>query len=679
MRAFRTRIKRALADPILQEALRANAERRLVGRSKALKNLSFADQVRSEARVIRQASIQNLEVLLEQFTAQLKANGVVVHRAYDAIQAQSILVEIATAHQAKIIAKSKSMVSEEIGMNHALELMGFRVVETDLGEFIVQLRGEQPSHIVTPALHLKREQVAQTFADQLGMAYSIDVSDLNQAAHHSLREVFLAAEIGVSGVNFGVAESGTLCLLTNEGNGRMVTTLPRVHVALMGIERVVPRLVDLSPMLQLLPRSATGQILTSYVALLHGPRQAGDLEGPEERHVILVDNGRTSLLQGPLEEALLCIRCGACLNACPVFQGIGGHAYESTYPGPIGSVISPGFWGVNTYGQLAKASTLCGVCREVCPVDIDLPRMLLEVRQETQQRQASAGLLTIFIQLFTWAMSSSRRYSLTRQIASLASRFLPHKNGWIRWAPTPIAAWTKTRDLPPFITHDKLTIKPIAETLPPLPSRLPVQPTPVPVSDGSSQMLISSWIHRCREIDGDVILCKEDDLPEQLLEVLRTEDAQAVLLSPELAQVQPTLISCLNEAGIDLIHPAVPENVSPEQRKAVLHAFDEITVGITSTSAALAESGSILVSSAVVRANLASLLPRVHIAILREQDIYPDYATWIVENQKDAAERTTVIITGPSRTSDIEMTLSIGVHGPAQLIVFLLTETYDLA
>ena len=274
-----------------------------------------------------------------------------------------------------LIAKSKSMVSEEIELNHALEKEGIEVVETDLGEYIVQLRHERPSHIITPAAHLRKEQVGELFHEKLGIPYTVDIPTLTATARKVLREVFLTADIGLSGVNFGVAETGGICVVTNEGNGRMVTTLPPVHIALMGMERIVPNLDDLALMLSLLPRSATGQKLTVYTQLLHKPF------ADQQRHIILLDNGRTRLRNSPLKESLYCIRCGACLNACPVFRELSGHAYIGSdlsiapYPGPIGSVISPGLLGEN-YVQLAQASSLCGACKEVCPVDIDLPKLL---------------------------------------------------------------------------------------------------------------------------------------------------------------------------------------------------------------------------------------------------------------------------------------------------------------
>ena len=318
--SFRRRISISLADSHLQAALDGNAERRIRVRQEAMASLADPQGLRQRAHAIRAEVIDHLEAYLEQFIQQAQANGMIIHRAADAAQAREIVLALAQKHSARLVAKSKTMISEEIELNPALEAAGLQVVETDLGEYIVQLRGEHPSHIITPAVHLTRADVGRLFEQKLGLPYTEDIPLMTNAARRVLREVFLTADIGISGVNFAVAETGTLCVLTNEGNGRMVTTLPRLHIALLGMERLVPLLDDLAVMLRLLPRSATGQKLTVYTSLLNGPRRPGDPEGPDERHVIIIDNGRGKLRASPLREMLYCIRCGACLNACPVFR-----------------------------------------------------------------------------------------------------------------------------------------------------------------------------------------------------------------------------------------------------------------------------------------------------------------------------------------------------------------------
>ncbi len=396
---FRTRIRKAIADEPLQAALDANAERRTTGRAAAFASLPDWQARRERAHAVRAEVIAHLDDYVQAFAARLEANGVHVHHAADACQAIETVLEIARTSQTRVaaagsdaigpregshaellFAKSKSMVTEEIELNRALGDHGYRVVETDLGEYIVQLRGEKPAHIITPAVHLQRRQIGELFHEKLGMDFTDDIPTLTAAARKVLRNVFLTADVGISGVNFGVAATGTLCIVTNEGNGRMVTTVPPVHIALMGMERLVPTLDDLALMLSLLPRSATGQKLSVYTQLIHSPRRHGEVDGAAERHVIILDNGRSRIGRSGLREALYCIRCGACLNACPVFREIGGHAYvgadgePAPYPGPIGSVISPGLLGLQEFGHLAQASSLCGACKDACPVNIDLPR-----------------------------------------------------------------------------------------------------------------------------------------------------------------------------------------------------------------------------------------------------------------------------------------------------------------
>ncbi|MCA2003025.1 MAG: lactate utilization protein, partial [Chloroflexi bacterium] len=461
--SFRQRIRQSIEDENLQVALDNNAERRLKGRAAAFQSIRDLEERRQRARSIRADVIERLDQYLDQFIAKNKENGVIVHRAKDAHEAVQIVLDIAKSisnyQSSKLrVAKSKSMVSEEIELNHALEKAGIEVVETDLGEYIVQLRHERPSHLIAPAVHLKKEQVGELFHEKLGVPYTADIPTLTAVARKVLREVFLTADVGFSGVNFGVAETGGVCIVTNEGNARMVTTIPPVHIALMGMERLVPNLDDLSLMLSLLPRSATGQKLTVYTQLLHKP-----LVG-KQRHLVLLDNGRARLRNSPLKESLYCIRCGACLNACPVFRELGGHAYIggdlsiAPYPGPIGSVISPGLLGEN-YVQLAQASSLCGACKEVCPVDIDLPRLLTRVRagqspsadDQPSNAAGGAGLSSstkLFLRLFARAASHPRLFALSQKFASLGTFLLAPRSDWARLPA--FTGWGYSKDFPRF-------------------------------------------------------------------------------------------------------------------------------------------------------------------------------------------------------------------------------------
>jgi L-lactate dehydrogenase complex protein LldF len=340
---------------------------------------------------IRRYSLANLPRLLDQLERNLVANGIQVHWAENAAEANAIALTIARRIDAKKVIKGKSMVSEEIGFNHAMEAAGIEAFESDMGEYIVQLAGEAPSHIIMPAIHKTKQEIAELFAKEVpGVAYTEDVDALIQIGRRVLRHKFAQADIGLSGVNFAVAETGTLCLVENEGNGRMCTTVPRVHIAITGIEKVVEKLEHVPPLFSLLTRSATGQAVTTYFNMISGPRKPGELDGPDEVHLILVDNGRTQAYGDlQLRATLQCIRCGACMNHCPVYARIGGHAYGTTYPGPIGAIISPHLLGLESTYPLAFASTLCGACAEVCPVKIPITDILVRLRNEAQAQPGS--------------------------------------------------------------------------------------------------------------------------------------------------------------------------------------------------------------------------------------------------------------------------------------------------
>lgn len=445
---FKKRVNVAFANPDRLAAIDRFSLRTFEKRNVALESLPDAGATRDLGRAIRAHTIAHLDRYLEQFEANFEENGGRVHWASDAEEARRIVLEIAAQHGAKRVAKSKSMVTEEIALNAALEKAGIEVFETDLGEFIAQQGGDHPSHIIVPVMHLTRQEVGQIFAEKLGVPYTDTITELNAIARETLRAVYLTADLGITGCNFAVAESGSLCLVTNEGNGRMVTSLPRVHVALMGMERIVPTMADLSVMLQLLSRSATGQKLTVYTSLVSGPRRPGEPHGPEEMHVVIVDNGRSRALAGDLAEILYCIRCGACLNACPVYRTIGGHAYGSVYPGPVGSVVSPILGGIAAHADLPHASTLCGACLDVCPVRIDLPTLLLRLRRETVRHGESPAWLSAGMKVYQAAATGSGRFRLAARLGGWFSRLV---GGWFRGPlPGPLAAWTRHRHFPAF-------------------------------------------------------------------------------------------------------------------------------------------------------------------------------------------------------------------------------------
>jgi L-lactate dehydrogenase complex protein LldF len=539
------------------------------------------------------------------------------------------------------------MVSEEINLNHALEAAGMRVVETDLGEYIVQLRHERPAHIITPAVHLRRSDVGQLFHEKLGIPYTEDVPTLTNTARKVLREVFLTADIGISGANFGIVETGGICLVTNEGNGRMVTNLPRTHIVLMGMERLVPTLDDLALMLSLLPRSATGQKLSVYTQLLQGPLE------DQQRHIIILDNGRTRLRNSPLRESLYCIRCGACLNACPVFRELGGHAYGSVYPGPIGSVISAGLFG-SDFVPLAQASSLCGACKDACPVDIDLPKLLTRVRAgqapQTETARRISPLSKIFMQIYSRVARDPRLFAVSQRLAALGTLVVSPFSDLFR-IPA-FTGWGYSKDFPRFATR-------------PFRARFLE-------SDGKPSEDVEQKLHK-----NTSSLPETQEQAPALQKVERFTTELTAVGGHVISTANPTqdIIAFLGSRNIDHIH--LEPNVLDESALASANITSTSTpdpairVGVTKAICGLADTGSILIVDGEGDPLQASLLPEIHIAVLKKSAILPslENAMKLVRESKAA-----VFITGPSRTADIEMTLTIGVHGPGELHVFLVDD-----
>lgn len=689
---FHAHVHQALQNPALQQALDANAERRLKVRMESYASLPEDIHVlRQRAHALRAETIAHLDEYLEQFIAKAEANGMIVHRAVDAAEARRITLHLIKSRGARLVAKSKTMLGEEIELNPMLEAEGIRVVETDLGEYIVQLRGERPAHLITPAVHLRREDVAKTFEEKLGLPYSTDIPTMTAAARRILRQVFLDAEVGISGVNIGVAETGSLCLFTNEGNGRMVTTVPPLHIALMGIERLVPTLDDLALLVSLLPRSATGQKMTVYTSMIHGPRRPGDADGPQERHLILIDNGRQALRNSPLAESLLCIRCGACLNACPVFREIGGHGYISVhneggpYSGPIGSVIMPAYFGYAEFGQLARASSLCGACKEACPVDINLPLLLLRVRAglidppttppaERAQPNAPATL-KLGLQGFSWIASSAWRFEAAQRMAGLFSRLLAPVSPWLRLPA--FTGWGYRRDFPrpatrPFRARwreraeatgtagGKAAAKPEGVATAVAGAQQPSQaalietpPTGMPLKPPTSpENLRQRFESEIEMAGGHFIACNTDELATRVVGLLQEMGIEALVAWDETA-LPAGLLAELAARGIRITAQADPQ----------------LRAGLTGALAGIADVGTLVVPCGAGRPASASLLPEVHLAILHMADIYPNLQQ-ALQLPEVRTSPVTTLITGPSRTADIEMTLTIGVHGPGQIFVF---------
>ena len=423
------------------------AARRMAGmRLTASEAYPPMEAMRDRAREIRLHTLAHLDRYLDEFATAVESHGGTVFFAADAEEANRYIAGLAIDRQVQSVVKSKSMVTEEIELNHHLESEGLEVVETDLGEFIVQISGDRPSHIIVPVAHRTRDEIGEIFAAELDAPLTDEPSEINQIARRHLRSIFLRADMGISGVNFGVAETGTITTVTNEGNARLCTTAPRIHVAVMGMERIVPTAGDLAVMLEVLARSAAGQPLSVYTNLVTGPRRDGDPDGPEEFHVVILDNGRSDVLGSDTAEILACIRCGACLNVCPVFQKVSGHAYGGVYSGPIGAVLTPAMFGHDEWGDLPFASSLCGACREACPIRIDIPELLL--RQRAHVASSGGGE-------FSWlrpGLAAYRRIAtnpvLWRAFLAAGGVFGRATGDWVTRLPFHAGNWTTSRDLP---------------------------------------------------------------------------------------------------------------------------------------------------------------------------------------------------------------------------------------
>ena len=450
---FNERGRRAIQDRGLHDAVEHFTKKSVVSRNAVLNALPEAPELRERAYRIKQETMAHLDRYLEQMADAIEGRGGKVYFARDGEDVVRYVADLARRRGAKVIAKSKSMATEEIELNRRLEQdyadLGLEIVETDLGEWIAQLAGDDPSHIVGPILHMNREQVAEVLSGVAGKKLPPNVEDLARFARQRLREKFLTADIGMTGANFGVAETGTVVTVTNEGNARLVTSVPPVHVIVMGIEKLIPRLTDLSVFVQLLARSGTGQKITVYTNFVTGPRAEGELDGAEEMHLILLDNGRSELLGTEFEEALYCIRCGACLNVCPVYRQTGGHAYGSTYSGPIGAVITPLLKGNEEAKDLPHASSLCGACSEACPVGIPLHDLLLKLRNRQVEEGLTSKPQRAAFKVFENTMKRPALYKLSGRASRAAQKPLL-RDGLVRPIPGPMSEWTNSRDLPPL-------------------------------------------------------------------------------------------------------------------------------------------------------------------------------------------------------------------------------------
>jgi L-lactate dehydrogenase complex protein LldF len=445
---FKERAHVKLHDAQLQYNLRKIKGKFVAKRLDAMAELDDFEATRETARAIRQRGLDDLDVWLTIFEANARASGATVLFAQTPADVNALVLEIAQRHAVRKIIKSKSMVSEESALDHAIEAAGLTVVETDLGEYILQINNyEPPSHIIGPALHKSREEVAELFHRKHGKPRKEGIEELCLEAREELRTHYLTADMGISGGNFLVAETGSVVVVTNEGNATLATTLPKVHVAISGIEKIVPTLNDVATLMRLLPRSATGQSISNYVDILTGVKGPGEFHGVEHMYFILVDSGRSAVLASEVKEALRCIRCGACMNHCPVYQNVGGHSYGWVYPGPIGSILTPMYVGLDNALDLPQASTLCNQCGVVCPVKIPLPDLQRKLREKEFEQRLRPWYEVAGLRAWSWFARRPSMYAFATKLGIRALRMLADRNGMIRKLPL-ASGWTDERDLP---------------------------------------------------------------------------------------------------------------------------------------------------------------------------------------------------------------------------------------
>lgn len=446
---FKERVGEGINNHFMRGAVSSAQGRFRESRLKASEELGNWEDWRKLGEEIRQHTLENLDYYLEQLSENVAGRGGYVYFASTAAEANDYIKNVVQKKNGKKIVKSKSMVTEEIGMNEELEKMGCDVIESDLGEWILQVDDQDPpSHIVTPALHKNKEQIRDVFHHKLGYDKTEKPEELALFAREKLREEFLSADIGITGCNFAIAESGTVTLVTNEGNARMATTIPKTQISVMGMERIVPTWEEMEVLVSLLTRAAVGQKLTSYITALTGPKDQGDVDGPEEFHLVVVDNGRSNILGTEFQSALQCIRCAACINVCPVYRHVGGHSYGSIYPGPIGAVLSPLLGGYDDYKELPYASSLCAACTEACPVGIPLHDLLLKHRQKIVEKEKRAPAFEkLSMKAFSMGTASPSMYNVGTRLAPKALKPFA-KDGKISKGPGPLKDWTSIRDFP---------------------------------------------------------------------------------------------------------------------------------------------------------------------------------------------------------------------------------------
>jgi len=617
--------------------------------------------LRERAACIRRETLGDLEGYLGQLSERVEANGGVVHRAGGPAEALGVIEEIATANGVELVVKSKSMATEEIHLNHHLEAMGIDVVETDLGEYILQLADERPSHIVAPAVHRSKEDIAALFEQVAGGPVGHRPEDLAAFARQRLRQDFHRADMGISGVNFAAADTGTLALVTNEGNGRMVTSQPRIHVAVMTVEKVVPRFTDLAVLLPLVAWAATRVPLSVYQTLVTGPRRPGERDGPDQLHLVIVDNGRTSLLGGRYQEVLACIRCGACQFSCPVYRTVGGHAYASVYGGPIGAVLTPLIGDPEAGAELPFLSSLCGACADACPVKIPLPDMLVDLRADYEARRPDPARIGWAAWARAWAWGPGFRASsrVTRRLWSL----LPP--GARAALPGPGRGWGAGRSMPPLEHAGEL--REWLRTR--RPGQRPAQPGPGPAPPAGPEGPTGAEQLPHPGLDGAPPPAGPEEAARRLSQALERVRATGHICSSAEEARQRVADLC---AGRPTAIEDHPDLVGMAERLPVVEDAWEAQVGVTGVELAVAETGTLALVAGPGRDRSTSLVPPEHVALVPFSRLVPSVAV-AVERLAALEPRPSCIsfVTGISRSSDIEHQPVYGVHGPGKVDVVL--------
>jgi iron-sulfur cluster protein len=696
--SFPAAARRSLADT----QLRANLARATTTirdkRARVVGELPDWEELRAAGAAVKDGALLRLDEELERLEESVTRAGGQVHWAADGAEACAIVAGVARSHGLRELVKVKSIASDEIKLNEALAAQGIAALETDLAELIIQLGDDEQSHILVPAIHKNRAEIRDLFRRELDLPdLSDDPPALTEAARLHLRSNFLQARMGVSGANFAIAETGTVCVVESEGNGRMCTTLPDVLVTLMGVEKVVPAWRDMEVFLQLLPRSSTGERMNPYTSFWSGVREG---DGPSEFHLVLLDNGRTGALADEIgRQALRCIRCSACLNVCPVYARVGGHAYESVYPGPIGAILTPQLKGMDDAGSLPYASSLCGACAEVCPVNIEIPRLLTHLRARERDEASALDPELLSMKGLFGLFSSRERYERAQKLARIAARPLVRR-GRISRAPGPLSGWTSSRDLPPPATEsfrdwwrrtrgDRSGARK-AVPLPPAPAPPPVREDPLASDGRPARELVLARIRAA--VAGAVP-------PGEQPRAYRTEDSRSreevvALFAERVAEYRATVQRTDADAGVAALVAGIcaehgaerlgvasgapaewrPEGVELVEDEAFSTTeLDTLDGALTGCAVAIAETGSFVLDGGPGQGRRAlSLVPDLHVCVVRAEQVVglvPEAVERLEESVREGNPLT--FVSGPSATSDIELNRVEGVHGPRILHVLL--------